>query len=142
MSPHSDTAGFIATTAEDAFLVAAMISAGDTVISASSFRNTASSCNDYAIGTSTISSGTTGGNFVFNALEDTLTEGSEAITLTIKDTDRNPSNELVASGAAHEFTIYVRANDDAARFSEWSRNDSRSQRLALKRNAPSYFFNP
>ena len=142
MLPHSDTAGFIATTAEDAFLVAAMISAGDTAISANLFLNTASSCNDYAVGTFTISSDTTGGNFIFNAFEDTLPESRETIALTIKDPDRNPSNESVASGAAHEFTIYVRANDDAARFSECSRNDSRSQRLALKRNAPSYFFNP
>ena len=126
MLPHSDTASFIATTAEDAFLVATMISAGDTAIPANSFRNTASSCNDYAVATPIIISNTAGDGFTFNALEDMLHEGGETIILVIKDIDRNLLGEWVGSDVAREFTIYVRANDDAAQFSEWSRSVSRS----------------
>lgn len=55
-----------------------------------------------------------------------LHEGGETIILVIKDIDRNLLGEWVGSDVAREFTIYVRANDDAAQFSEWSRSDSRS----------------
>ena len=78
---------------------------------------------DFMIGTLALDA-TGRGSFRFTVNDDSLIEGREIVTLTLAESDASP--EPLPSGwilSEENYYIIIEANDNAASFAEWPRND-------------------